>query len=185
MEVYDDLQNVPDNISLADMDYLFHGQLQRVRTPITTAFFSLKNLIYLNDSIALETGQRLNRENIQILPNSQYFQYLTDLADATPNRVDIYNTICLMDKEVIDHEVPIHYNSLRRRELFFKWYIFNDRPRVMERPILTNERHRFDPINTGVYAVGNPSRNNFKTYQNYQSNKRVTIKPLLFEEYNK
>jgi hypothetical protein len=185
MEVYDDLQNVTDNISLADMDYLFHGQLQRARTPITTSFFSIDNLQYLSDMIAQETGKRLNRTNIIILPNNQYFLYLAELADGTANREDIYNTICLMDKQVIDHEVPIHYNSLRRRELFFKWFIFNDRTRVMDRPMLTNGRHRFDPIDTGVYSVGNPARKNFNAYQNYQSNKTVTIKPLLFEKYYK
>lgn len=186
MEVHKDLQNVPDSVSLADMDYMFHGQLQRARTPVTTAFFSLQNLEQLNQRIGWEVGQKLNRPKILIVPTVEFFTYVTDLLDSTANRPNVNQTVCSANQQVVDHEVPIHYHSLRRRELFFKWFIFKDRPRVMDRPVLTHGRHRNNPISNGMYGTENPDGKNFSRFQDYQQrlkcDKSAMVMPL-FKRY--
>jgi hypothetical protein len=162
-----ELQDNPDDMALTDMDYTFHDRLRRTRTPVTTAFFSLDNLIYISNRVSHEVGQRLSLHHIIIQPTVDYFQYLADFADSCANRTDVYQTICAMDAQVVDHEVVVHYNSLRRRGVFFKWFVYNNRPLVMDHPVMTYGRHRPNPINNGMYAVNGPDGHSFSAFRNY------------------
>ena len=105
MEVHEDLQNVPDELELSHFDYLFHGNLQKARTPITTTFFSIQNLEYLRTQIAYFVGKELNRENIRIVFTNHFFAWLADIIDGTPNRPDISTVVLQLNKFVIDHEI--------------------------------------------------------------------------------
>ena len=187
MHRQDDVQNVSDGLSLMDFDSLFHQRLRRTRTPITSAFFKYDNLNLLNNQIAAEVGRLLHTNRMEIIPTVEYFQYLTDLADSTPNLENIHQTVWSMNQQVTSHEVPIHYNSVRRREIFLKWFIHKDRPRVMDRPVGTYGRHRFTPLTAEKYATEDPMGKGFQAYedfrQNQNQNQAHSHRPHIFQRY--
>jgi hypothetical protein len=173
---------MPD-MELVNMDYMFHTQLRRIRTPVTTAFFTLDNLVYISTRVSQEVRQKLRtHNNIIIVPTIEYFQYLVDVVESVTNRMDVYHTICVVDQQVVDHEVDVHYNSIRQNELFYKWFVFNDRPLVMNGPVLTHGRRRYQPISNGMYAVNGPASNNFQAFQDFNQalrRKSIPQPPLL------
>lgn len=180
MEVHCDLQNVPDNTPLSDYDRIYHDQDQNPRTPITTAFFSLNNLTWLNDQIGIQTGNMLNRK-VKVLPDNQFFIYLETTLRGVANLPNVDQVVCQLNNMVLDHEVQVQYRGLRRRELFFKWFFFKDRPRVISRPVLTNGRFRYDGISTGEYALEDPDKNRWADFQKDQQQRKCPNRvPALF-----
>jgi hypothetical protein len=185
MEVYEDLQNVTDDMPLSSYDYLYHEQDKNSRTPITSGFFSESNLTSLNQQIGLETGKLLNR-NIQVLPNNEFFLYLEETLRSVPNNPDVSRTICNVNNMILKHEVEVQYRSLRRRELFFKWFFFMDRPRVISHPVDTHGRRRLDEPTIGSYAIGNPDKQSWLNFQQEQQKLKCPNKvPELFSLFYK
>jgi hypothetical protein len=183
MEVYCDLQNVPDDLPLAAYDGLYHDQNRNSRTEITTVFFSLQNLNWLNEEIGLQTGRMLNR-NVKILPNNLFFVYLETVLRGVANLPFVSQVIHRLNNVIIEHEVQVQYQALRRRELFFKWFFFKDRPRVLSRSVLTNGRFRYEGISTAQYALEDPDKNRWDDFQRDQKNRKCsrTI-PKMFSPF--
>jgi hypothetical protein len=164
MEVHCNLQNVADNMPLSSYDYIYHNQNKNPRTRITTVFLSENNLNWLNDQIGIETGQMLNR-NVHVLPNNQFFEYLETTLRGVANLPNVYQSVDRLNRKILDHEVQVQYRSLRRRELFFKWFFFKDRPRVLSRAVLTNGRYRTDKFSNGNYALANPKKQQWENFK--------------------
>jgi len=167
MEVYCDLQNVSDDMPLSSYDYLYHIQDGNVRTPVTTAFFTESNLQQLNESIGQITGEMLNRK-VKVIPNNDFFLYLEEVLRGAPNSIYVEKTVCNLNQLILEHEVPIQYRSLRRRELYFKWFFFKDRPRVISPPVDTHGRHRVDRLSNGDYGLTNPDKQWWGNFQQEQ-----------------
>lgn len=166
MEVHNDLGSPPEP-GIDQYDFLFHEQDRNVRTPVTTAFFSFENLRYVLHAIGLETGRRLNR-CVQVLANNEFFIYLEQLLRGAVNLVDVALAVRLLNQQVIAHEVEEQYRSLRRRELFFKWYIFKDRPLTIEPPLLTHGRHREEPLSSTAYTTEGPQSRYWDSFRAQQ-----------------
>lgn len=183
MEVHCDLQNVSDDAPLSEYDRLYHDQDRNQRTAITTAFFSLRNLTWLNNQIGIETGQLLNR-NVRVVPNNQFFIYLETLLRGVANLSDVSDTVCRLNQMVLKNEVPEQYRGLRRRELFFKWFFFKDRPRVISRPVNTNGRFRYNGISNGDYAMSSPNKRYWADFQREQQKLKCENQiPAMFSAF--
>lgn len=167
MEVYEDLQNVADDTPLGAYDYLYHIQDRNVRTPVTTLFFSEQNLAQLNWRIGQETGKMLNR-NVKAIPNNGFFTYLENMLREAPNAYDPARAVCNLNEMILKHEVGVQYRSLRRRELFFKWFVFKDRPRVISHALDTHGRHRLDKLSNGDRALRSPDKQWWGDFQREQ-----------------
>lgn len=164
MEVYGDLQNAPDWLSVEKWDSLYHDRDRNVRTPVTTCFFTVHNLTYLLTQVAQETGRLLNRNNVVVVPTVDMFNWVSQLLRGVPNLVNVADTVNTVNKMIYEHEVGVQYRSLRRRELFFKWFWFKDRPRVIEPPQLEQGRHREVRDSPAGYTLTAPSSRYHKDF---------------------
>lgn len=156
MEVHENLQNVEDVLLPEAWDHIYHDQLSHPRTTITTAMLSPTNVRWLLQCIAQETGRLLNREGIVVVPNNAMFTFVEQLLQGVHNLLDVAGTVRNLNEQIYGHEVLEQYRGLRRRELFFKWFWFKDRPRVIEPPLDSHGRHREVPISNAEYALASP-----------------------------
>lgn len=183
MEVYEDLQNVADDEPLVGYDYLFHVQDRNARTPVTTLFFSEQNLTQLNWRIGEETGRLLNRK-VQVVPNNGFFTYLEETLREAPNTYDPTRAVCNLNEMITKHEVGVQYRSLRRRELFFKWFFFKDRPRIISHPVDTHGRNRIEKFSNVDRALNNPDKKWWGDFQREQERIKCPNKvPELFSVF--
>lgn len=156
MDINVDLQNDVDIVVPEEWDRIYHVQLAHPRTPVTTLFLSPQNVHWLLACISNETGRLLNRDGIVIVPNNALFTFVEQMLVGVPNLVDVTGTVKILNDMVYYHEVPEQYRGLRRRELFFKWFFFKDRPRVIEPPLDAQGRHREMPLSSAGYSLGSP-----------------------------
>jgi hypothetical protein len=174
MEVYGDLQNVEDVVLPEQWDYVYHAQSGHARTGITTALLAPINIRWLLQCIAQETGRLLNREGIVVVPNNAMLTYVEQLLQGVHNLLDVAGTVRALNEQIYNHEVQEQYRGLRRRELFFKWFWFKDRPRVIEPPLDSHGRHREVPISNAEYALASP----FSRFHNdFIAKQRCAINP--------
>jgi hypothetical protein len=167
MEVYQNEQSTSDDVPLAHYDYMYHIQDSNVRTPLTSAFFSEQNLQLLVAEIARRTGALLNR-NVIVMPNGDFFWYLEQTVRDVANFADVDCALNALNEKVCAHETQVQYLSLRRRELFFKWFIFNDRPRVIAPPMDTHGRRRVERLSTAPIQLLDPKGRYFADWLNKQ-----------------
>jgi hypothetical protein len=123
--------------------------------------------------IGSEVSKMLNRP-VTIVPTQELFLFMTDqLRYKTSPGYDVpdllQQTLNDVNDIILKHEIPIHYNSLRRRELYFKWFVFNDRQRVLPPPEFTNGR-RCDNSLKGVntYVMNHPRNKSWNQFRSEQ-----------------
>lgn len=145
-------------------DQMYHEKNLNPRTPLTTAFFSVKNLQMLNWKISEELS-RLFQTNVLIPDNDEYFIYLEDLVKMQISNFDkIDDGLNLLNLQVIEHEVKDKYNGIRQKQLFNKWFIEKDRPLVLARPMLTQGRHRDTRASFTEYQINDPKSRYFQDF---------------------
>ena len=166
--MYENLQNVTDDVPLAYYDHLYHEQNRNARTPVTTGVLAEDNLKKVLLQIGTETGRMLH-QLVNIIPNSELFAYIESVLCETPNCSDVLFTISRVNLQIVKHEVEIHYYSLRRRQLYFKWFIQKNRPKIITHPIDTHGRRRMDDPTIGEYAINNPVRQQWTEFQKEQA----------------
>ena len=162
------MQNATDNVPLSAYDFLFHVQDKNPRTQITTAMLTESNLVTVLQSIGAKTSELL-QQPVQIVPNSDFFAYIESVLQETQNFFDVYQTVCFLNNRIIQHEAGVHYHSLRRRQLYLKWFIAKDRPIIISHPIDTHGRRRLDDPTIGEYGLSNPNRLRWEQFQRSQA----------------
>lgn len=160
MEVYQNEQSTSDDVPIEYYDTLYHVTNGNARTPLTTAFFSAQNLSYVLQRIGFETGRMLNRQ-VVVIANADFFTYVQDQVRGVGNLMDVNSALGSLNDLIVAHEVGVQYLSLRRRELFFKWFIFKDRPRVIEPPMNTYGRRRYEQPSYAEFHLQDPKKQYF------------------------
>jgi hypothetical protein len=168
-----DLENASSKVDINNFDYHYHKFLRHPRTTLSTSFFSAANIHYIISKIQQNVSTKIQRA-VEIIPTDQFFDncvnimqnqlnYVSDVSDNW--YVDITNLLTLANDNIIKTESTTHYLSLQRRELFFKWFIYKDKPRVITRAINTKGRHH--AIKNDKYILGHPDKSQFDRYINY------------------
>lgn len=183
MEVWQNNDNVVQ-VPISQYDFLYHNQDGNPRTSLTTSFFSCQNLQRLMAEIGHRTGVLLNRKGIVVVPNLEFFTYLEETVRVHAHYALTPKTLSELNEMIIVHEVGVQYRGLRRRELFFKWFWFKDRPRVISRPEDTHGRRRYDRLDTGAYGLTSPSRSCWQKFRaEQQAMACANYTPDLFQRY--
>ena len=162
-----DWQLKEDDIPISAYDFLFHVQDRNPRTPITTAVLSVDNLTTVLLRIGTETG-RLLQKPVRIVPNSAFFSYISTVLQETPNYAEVRRRVEQVNDRIVEHEASVHYYSIRRRQLYIKWFIEKDQPVTISHPIDTHGRRRLDNQTTGIYAISNPNRRQWQRFNQEQ-----------------
>ena len=183
MEIWQNEDSV-SQVPIGEYDRMYHVQDGNVRTPLSSAFFNCQNLQYVLREIGRRTGEQLNRKNIVVVPNLELFIYLEETVRVYAYAENSPRALSQLNEMVITHEVGEQYRGLRRRELFFKWFWFKDRPRVISRPEDTFGRHRYERLDTGAYGLSSPDRSCWAKFQAEQQARACTdFTPDLFKRF--
>jgi hypothetical protein len=170
-------------IPLSSYDYLYHEQGRNPRTPITTLFFSLDNLVLLQRQIEAETSQQL-QEEIQMASDGALFGYLEELLQSARNYQAVTSAVQDLNLIASSHQVKLLYHSARRRQLYCKWFFQKDRQLVLNPPENTNGRRRLDNPSIGTYSMNNPTRHAFAEFQQQQYDlQQPVVMPELFDRF--
>jgi hypothetical protein len=155
------------DIPLGYYDTMYHDQDANARTLLTTRFFSLENLEYLNQRIGEETS-KLVGSTVIVIPNNEFFGYLETTLRGLSNLIEVDQALAIINNQIIEHEVGVQYRSIRQRELFFKWFIFKDYPRTISRPFSTQGRHRDIRPTSVEYQTQDPKNRFFNDWLSKQ-----------------
>lgn len=179
-------ENAPAYRAYDDFDRLYHEMEKNPRTPVTTAFFALANLNFIES----ELNRRLSEEFgflVKIESTSQYYSYLVQMLQATKFTPNVQQVINHLDREVIEHEMKIHYWTIKRRMLYLKWFVKKDRPRVIAPPRSSHGRHRMDSdIKPGRWNLGDPDGRRYDQFLAYRKCFDCVDmhEPTMFKEMN-
>ena len=180
MELRQNLENAPSELNIQLWDQMFHDGERNARTPVTTAFFSIANLTWLLGATGMEVSRLLNR-TVVIEPTESMYTVCSQKLKYARNVVDVTAVVNAINKEIMVKEVRVHYFSLRRRELFYKWFIAEQRPRIIEPPRNTNGRFRYDRLEFDKQKLSDPDKRFWGTYLAARSTLRQHREPALFE----
>ena len=149
--------DVEAHFPLSEWDGAFHYYSQYTRTPVTTAFYSEANLRHLCGMIETGLEAMLNRK-VLLMPTRDMYGDTEALLIATYDYEDVPVAVSRLNAQVYKTQIDTNYTGLRQRELFYKWFVFKDRPRTIEPPKLTNGRHRWGGLGGAMnsYSLGNP-----------------------------
>lgn len=168
MELFVDYNAIPECPSTA-WDHIYHDRSQHPRTPTTSWFWSPAHTQFLLRSIAAETGRHLNRQNILIDPTMEQYarfeQFIVKWAAHFPTP----EKRAFLDREIISQETQEHIRGLRQKEWFYKMCYFKQRPHIMDRPIDTRGRRRYERLSNGTRALNNPHRRYWGEFQEDQT----------------
>ena len=121
-----------DPLSMGGM-YIRQGNR---RTTQSDAFFNdLPRLIsHLEATLSFEVGFA-----VSVVPDSNlYLCCVRNVAEGTPENVFV-------------EQLRLHRQAFTRHKLWKKWYVDRDRDLVEKRPMLSNGRHRRDPLSSNAY----------------------------------
>lgn len=180
MEFTQNMQNVDDEMPVYLWDYTYHKQY--ARSNVTTAFLDVSNLNKLVDEIQNIAGAAINR-NVKISVNTQFFNNVSTYMNTCPNNSDVTRTVDDLRNAIAAKEANGHVHALRQRELYFKWFILKNRPRVMEHAENTYGRNRILRTTNSKYSLTDPKANQMTEFRNYAASNSDPKIPGMFKPF--
>jgi len=182
MDGEEQLQNATNYVDPRMMADLYNTQNYR-RSATTDAFFSVQNLTRLIKSIDDEVSAKAGFP-VAIVPDNDFYLTAAKHADAVPNTAYVQFAVQDLNAIVFRAQVSLHLQQIERRKLFFKWFIYEDRAKVMPRSQLTYGRHRIDPISVEDYNMKNPDSRFMGEFQQQVQKMQDSVKmPSLFSAF--
>mgnify|MGYP001024457240 CR=1 FL=1 len=176
------MENADSRVDINNFDHMYHYMLRYPRTQLTSSFFKVDNIEYIIQRIEEQLFQKLNK-HISVIATEQFFDNCANIIHNQTDYVHISGVLDNANNRIIKEESKTHYLSLRRRELFFKWFIFKDKPRVLTRSINTNGRHQ--QLSNHKYTIGHPDKSrfdDFNKYNRYRNNNGFRNYNPIFED---
>ena len=127
------------------------GQPGHVRTALTETFFSRQNVLFIIQEIANVLKKLTQGRNICVSFNDDLVQTMWDVAESNVGLTYIPGAITMLNREVVQHEATVLYNSLIRRKLWDKYYLTQDRMRVFPYGELTKQPRGEEVISSSGY----------------------------------
>lgn len=151
-----DLSAVSPIFPLEQMDHMFHNNQGYARTILSSLFFTVENLQFLVNEIGQTVGRMLGEPGVVAVLTVDFYNYVAQLVSSFRNYADPYYGLSLLNTTVLNHEIPIHYRSLRQRQLFIKWAILQDHPKYLDPPQASNGRRLTTPLSSALYGLADP-----------------------------
>lgn len=137
---------------------------QSYQEPVFQLFFSDQNIGFLMNQIDTVLKE-LTKENVGVDWPTQFEEFtqtMIDMANRNPALAQVPDGLSTLNRAVIQHEANVQYISLRRRKLFYKYFIDQDRKRTMDYGVSTKGMRGETLIESSGYALSHP----WKKYRN-------------------
>lgn len=125
------------------------------RNILTENFFSYNNIFMILRVLENMLTKYIG-EPVRIPFNDEFVQTMWEVASQNTGLTNVPGAVAILNKAVIDHEFNVHSNSLLHRKLWIKYYIKQDRMRVMPYGELTKQTKGDDVISTSSYSLSHP-----------------------------
>jgi len=148
-------------------------------TQTTQAFWRLCNLQGLVREIENEVSRRAGFP-VKVLTDDYFFLQTSGIVTTALNDMNI----AAINAAVMAKMVEVYYADILRRKLFYKYYIFEDRPWTLSRPIDTHGRGRVVRPTAYRYFSEDPDNRYWDSFQKSMAcmNRRIR-RPALFDVY--
>jgi len=182
MDSENQLQNAAAEVPVQEMRQMYNSQGNR-RSPITEEFFSIPNLTRLIKSIDDEVSRQAGFP-VAILVDDVFYLTAKTHANNVPNSPDVQLGVSNLNAIVFAEQVPLHLRQIKRRKLFFKYYIYQDKAKYLSRPRMTWGRHRVNRPTTEDYYTEDPDSRQWGNFQKEvgRFNNKAQL-PSLFSIY--
>lgn len=124
-------------------------------THLSRAFFSKENILFITSQISAVL-KHMTGDDVQIPFNDELVQAMVDVISENVAYTYRPGGVAVLNRMVVEREAIIHYNSLIRHKLFVKYYITQDRARVMPRAELTKQTRGETTISTSGHMLSSP-----------------------------
>lgn len=180
----DALHNSSSLLRLRDLGTLYNQQ-NNVRSPVSDMFWSQSNLVPLVDSIDRALSRNAGFP-ISIAIDDVFF-FMTTRHVTTAAYSPGYESLTVqnLNGRVFDEQLKVHGRQLKRKALFDKYFIYQDRAKYMPPPRDTHGRHRIAQPSAEAYYLGDPDSKEWCKFQEELKKHRNDVKtPALFSIYD-
>ena len=178
------LENAHSELSPYDLGDMYRNY-GYTSNSCTNAFWDISNLTRLiqaiDDELSIQSGMLA-----KITIDNVFFLKVAEHVSLMPNSNDVQATIGFTNAMIVQEIVPLHLRQIKRRKLFLKTFIFQDRSKYMPRPLDTHGRNRVIRPSTEDYYIKDPDARFNDEFQQrmIQNRSRQACSPSLFQIYN-
>lgn len=169
-----------DLIPLEQMQELYLSQ-GYMHNAVTDLFWSVDNLTSILNELQRRV-EECTKIQVRIAHDHSFFIHAAELANYTPNQFNVPAGVAVLNHRVIEKELPIHVNQIRRRKLRIKWFINQDHPKYFQRPIDTHGRRRLLRPSSEGYYLNDPDKQRFCDFRARQTRNTMRM-PALFQRF--
>lgn len=117
---------------------------------------------------------------VTLVPDTNFWNKASEIINNVLDNRDLKTINNHMLKVIID----LYSENIERQKLYTKWFIYNDRPRVLSYPRNTHGRHRVEGLSTYNYNSQNPSGRFHDDFVRGNRERFSEIKrPVLFDSF--
>lgn len=132
------------------------GSERHHRNPLTENFFSPQNVAYIVKQIEAVLEKLTGGQKVRVPFNDELVQTMWEVAKSNVGLTYVPGVVAILNRQVVQHEAEILYSSLLRRKLWIKYYLNQDRMRVMPYGELTKGTKGDDVISPSGYMLSDP-----------------------------
>uniref|UniRef100_A0A6C0BMF4 Capsid protein n=1 Tax=viral metagenome TaxID=1070528 RepID=A0A6C0BMF4_9ZZZZ len=172
------LENASSVLQVEQLGPLYNRSGNRI-TPTSQAFWNPHNIRCLVHRIEKEVEAQVNMP-VQAVLDSFFFAKTSEIVNGTEDNLNIQAINDTIARLMVDRYV----SDILRRKLYYKFYIFEDRPRIITRPQDTYGRHRIVRPSSFNYFAQDPDQRYWDAFRASQECAARRIKrPSLFDVY--
>lgn len=134
-------------------------------SPTFSVFFSKPNTEYVLSMIE-KVLHEMTGEPVRVPANEEFAQTMIDFADRNPALSQAPDGVHILNRAVIAHEANVQYNSLRQRKLYYKYFINQDRQRVVDYGAPEKVMRGEVTVDPSGYLLSNPWKQYRSCYLN-------------------
>jgi hypothetical protein len=176
-----ELDNATKIVPLQTMIHLYNTQDDYIRTPVSDQFWSMENLTWLVAKITSIIEEKAGFA-IEFLVDDVFFLMAAKRVTAAEYTSDVSAVVAALNFAVTKETVAVRMREIKRRKLFLKTYIFQDHEWYVAPARNTHGRHRYHPISSERYTMGDPDQRRMAEFQAHQNS--ITYRaPALFDIY--
>ena len=124
-------------------------------THLSRAFFSKENILFITQQISAVLKHMTN-ENVKVPFNNELVQTMVDVMSSNVGLTYTPGAVAILNRLVVEHEANVLYSSLIRKKLWIKYYLKQDRMRVMPYGQMTHETRGESTVSPSGYMLSNP-----------------------------
>ena len=160
-----------------------YNQQDNLQTPASRLFWSVSNLRHVVQQLEAILSKCTGKA-VQVVTDDWFFLEASKMVNQAGNSPDVNRTVAVLNENFVNHMVPLHMQTIKRRKLFFKYYIYQDRARVVDYPMDTHGRRRITRPSNFTYTLNNPDKKQWCDFRQAVEHQKCSVRtPSLFDVY--